>query len=77
MLESSDSSIELCAGTRKERLNICVTAIIRPASLRFKDLVEEIEEYSSKVDRIAAASAQAELRVCTKPKMPHRLQSMD
>ena len=39
-----------------------MTAFTRPASLRFKDLVEGIAEYSDIVHKTAAASAQLELR---------------
>ncbi|KAL3419659.1 hypothetical protein PVAG01_08157 [Phlyctema vagabunda] len=48
---------------KEGRMKHIYNAIIRPYDLRFKDLVEEIREYSSKVDQIASASAQAEMRI--------------
>lgn len=48
---------------KESRLRHVYTAITRPASLRFKDLVNDIAEYSLKIDQICATSTQAELRI--------------
>ncbi|KAF4634159.1 hypothetical protein G7Y89_g3948 [Cudoniella acicularis] len=47
---------------KEGKLKHMVSAFTRPASLRFKDLVEEISELSNRADKLAAASAHAELR---------------
>jgi len=47
---------------KEGKLKHLYTSFARPASLRFKDLVDEIAEYSNRVDQVAAASAHAEQR---------------
>ncbi|OBT88776.1 hypothetical protein VE02_02395 [Pseudogymnoascus sp. 03VT05] len=47
---------------KESRFKHMLTAITRPAALRYKDLVADISDYVGRVDKLASSSANAELR---------------
>lgn len=47
---------------KKNKLKHSITSIIKPFSLSFKDIVDEISERSRTVDELASAAAKAEIR---------------
>lgn len=55
-------SIRAIRWYKKSKLKHCISSIVKPFSLSFKDIIDDISERSRRVDELASAAAKAEIR---------------
>lgn len=47
---------------KKGKLMHSIAAVVNPFSLSFKDIIEDITQYSRRIDQLASAASKAEIR---------------